>query len=239
MTIRSVLWLAIAGAPAVASADAPRPGEGPEQWIELAFPDFRYEFTTEAITDGRLVASFPIPFVFDPWRLGYSETRTQNPNGEYGGCNGYSAFLMPAFVLEPQWRIGNNALRMLASARFIWLMSNNGPHFVVEGNGVAGTDAYGAGFGVGFGLAGRLSLLYRSTWTTEGHRHDVALDVHMFSVPSGKYASLVYEAKDAIHCYSTRPPIGSPPEPIGTPPKPLPEPEPEPQPLETDPPVNE
>jgi hypothetical protein len=208
----ALAYLAI-GLATAATAHAERPGEGaPEQWLELAIPDFRYEFAIDAFTDGALVASFPLPFVLDPWRLGYFE-RTDDRDGDYVRCNGHRWYALPAIVLEPQWRIGANELRLAAAARAVWLRTNRGPHVLTEAVGVGGTDGLGGGFGIGVGFGGRASLTYRALWTTDGQRNDVVLDVHLFGVPMGKYARSVYEATDSIRCEEHRRPIGTPPRP--------------------------
>jgi hypothetical protein len=206
-----VLAIAVA-TPSLAHAD--RPGEGAgEQWIELAFPDFRYEFAFDGLTDGTIVASFPVPFVLDPVRLGYFEVSRELEDGGYAKCNGYRWFLLPAVIVEPQWQIGPNDLRVVTGARGMLLRTGDGPHLFAEGLGVVGTDGYGGGGGLGIGIAGRASLGFRSLWTTDGQRNDVVLDVHLFGLPMGKYARSVYEAKDAVTCGEYRPPIGLPPKP--------------------------
>jgi hypothetical protein len=209
----SLAYLAI-GLSTASTAYAERPGEGaPEQWLELAIPDFRYEFAIDALTDGAIVASFPLPFVLEPRRLGYFERTDELRDGSYVHCNGHRWFVVPAIVVEPQWRIGANELRLAAAARAIWLRTNHGPHVLTEAVGVGGTDGLGGGFGLGLGFAGRASLTYRALWTTEGQRNDVVLDVHLFGVPMGNYARSVYAAKDAIRCEDHRPPVGTPPSP--------------------------
>lgn len=171
--------------------------------VELAIPDSRYEFQG-ALRNPSFVMSWPVPVAFsrvhlnDP--LDGIELRACSP----GGCAQYWS-LLPEAIVEPQVRLGGTRWRAVGAVRATLMRARLGPHVLAEPVGVIGQDGSGGGFGVGVGLGGALSIVYRSVWTTEGHRHELSLDVHLFSLPFSKFVDEVTRARKDEVCLDGQP----------------------------------
>lgn len=158
----------------------------------LLIPDLRYERTDTAAW----VLTWPVPYAFryrnyGHWREDWSDL------GETGWCYGYKWQVMPQVFLEPQLRLDDKHLRLVAGARSFVFQNPTGrkisrsynrkrgrPHLLLEALAVYGTDGRGAGLGLGLGFKGAVSLAYRHLWTDLGRRQSITLDLHLLGFPS-------------------------------------------------------
>ena len=131
---------------------------------ELLTPDLRIEWAEQTA----LTLSWPLVLA--------SATLVR---GERGGVG-----LLP--FLEPQFRPAGDVVRIAAGTRLTFYSMNRELQLapLLEGGAVAGSD--GAGGFAGAGLAIRapevgitLGLVGRATWTGDGNRQDIALDLQI------------------------------------------------------------
>jgi hypothetical protein len=175
---RSALALALvlATAPLESAAADERLVDFPE-WIdltELVLPDSRWQWEG-LFQRSRFVLSWPAPIAFAPVHL-------------HGGTTaGFD--LLPLLVPEPQVAFGGGRVdwRIQGALRGVLVHGRHPVSGLAELLAVHGSDNPGAGFGLGVGLDGAISLVYRMTFVGGQVRQDLSIDFHVFSLPMSRY----------------------------------------------------
>ena len=134
---------------------------------EILVPDLRFELPQPL---GR-----PSLVLTVPWTLAFVGKGHRTDDMTFAG------------FFEPQFKLGPSALRLLAGGRIYSQASESGTGAFLETGALAGADGNGVMVGVGVNLLRSLfpclSIGYRFTYSDQGLRHDLGIDLVTSAFP--------------------------------------------------------
>ena len=120
---------------------------------------------------------------FDPSVAGVLSWPVSAVAGSVRPTSGSHLVFVP--FVEPQIQFTHSEYRLSSGTRLLGLLDATTLGVLFELAGVLGTDGHGCALGGGITLAEQthgelgwtVSLVYRHTWTLDGSRHDLSLDI--------------------------------------------------------------